>query len=112
MNIVYLGNNCYGVQSAAHFYFDKDVSQLTLEECACLASIVKNPSAYEPKYHDIVYENVYDENGKKLKDENGEYVYLQKTEEDGTLIHVELNDAKEAQNLIAVVHPEPEEGPG
>ncbi|MBQ3792164.1 MAG: transglycosylase domain-containing protein, partial [Clostridia bacterium] len=44
MNIVYLGNNCYGVQSAARYYFGKDVAQLTLEECAALASVVKNPS--------------------------------------------------------------------
>ena len=55
LNIVFLGNNCYGVQAAANTYFDKDVSELTLVECASLAAIVKNPSQYEPVYHDIVY---------------------------------------------------------
>lgn len=51
LNIVYFGNNCYGVQSAANTYFGKDVSELTLNECASLAGIVKNPSALEPRYH-------------------------------------------------------------
>lgn len=55
LNIVFLGNNCYGVQAAANTYFDKDVSELSLVECASLAAIVKNPSQYEPMYHDIVY---------------------------------------------------------
>ncbi len=54
-NIVFLGNNCTGVQAASNFYFDKDVSELTLVECASLAAIVKNPSRYEPLYHDVVY---------------------------------------------------------
>ena len=55
LNIIFLGNNCYGVQTAANTYFGKDVSELTLVECASLASIVKNPSKYEPLYHDVVY---------------------------------------------------------
>ncbi len=55
LNIVFLGNNCYGVQAAANTYFDKDVSELTLVECASLAAIVKNPSKYEPVNHDVVY---------------------------------------------------------
>lgn len=52
LNIVYLGNNCYGVRTAAETYFGKDVSELSLVECASLAAIVKNPSKYEPLYHD------------------------------------------------------------
>lgn len=58
LNIVYLGNNCYGVQAAANLYFDKNVSELNLVECAALAAIVKNPSQYEPLYHD---DDTYDE---------------------------------------------------
>ncbi len=52
LNIIYLGNNCNGVQAAANFYFGKDVSELTLVECASFAAIVKNPSQYEPLYHE------------------------------------------------------------
>lgn len=55
LNIIFLGNNCTGVQAAANFYFDKDVSELNLVECASLASIVKNPSKYEPLHHDVAY---------------------------------------------------------
>lgn len=53
LNIVYLGNNCYGVRTAANTYFGKDLSELTLVECAALAGIVKNPSRYEPIGHDL-----------------------------------------------------------
>lgn len=52
LNIVNLGNGAEGVQAAANLYFGKDVSELTLVQCASLASIVKSPSAYEPLYHE------------------------------------------------------------
>ncbi len=68
LNIVYLGNNCYGVKTAANTYFGKDVSELTLVECAALASIVKNPSRYEPIGHD--YFTYTDENGEEKEDGN------------------------------------------
>lgn len=59
LNIVYLGNGCKGVQAASNKYFGKDVSELTMVQCASLAAIVKNPSQYEPLYHeeDYVLEN-------------------------------------------------------
>jgi len=55
LNVIYFGNNCDGVQAASNFYFGKDVSQLSLVECASLAAIVKNPSQYNPKSHDKDY---------------------------------------------------------
>ena len=64
LNIVFLGNNCYGVQAAANTYYGKDVSELSLVECASLAAIVKNPTKYEPLRHDVVmYED--DKGGEK-----------------------------------------------
>ncbi len=48
LNEIFLGSGCYGVQSAAQFYFGKDVSDLTLAECASLAGITNNPSQYSP----------------------------------------------------------------
>lgn len=51
LNIINLGSGCYGVQAAAYKYFDKDVSELTLIECAAIASITKNPSRYNPITH-------------------------------------------------------------
>ena len=48
LNTINLGSGCYGVQSAAKRYFGKDVSDLTLSECAVLAAIPQNPSGYNP----------------------------------------------------------------
>ena len=42
------GSNTLGVKVAARRYFDKDVSDLTLSECAVLAGITKNPSKLNP----------------------------------------------------------------
>lgn len=48
LNCIYLSHGCSGVQTAAKTYFDKDVSELSLVECAALAGITQNPSAYDP----------------------------------------------------------------
>ncbi len=48
MNIVGLANGYTGVGAAAQGYFSKDVSELSLIECAAIASITKNPSKYDP----------------------------------------------------------------
>ncbi len=48
LNYIYLYNNCYGVQSAAEYYFDKPASELNIQECASLAAITKEPAAYDP----------------------------------------------------------------
>ena len=48
LNNIYLGQGCYGVQTAAKYYFGKDVSELTTAECACLIAITNNPSMYGP----------------------------------------------------------------
>ncbi len=48
LNVVYLSENCYGVSTASELYFNKSVEELSLLECVSLASIVKNPSKYDP----------------------------------------------------------------
>ena len=48
LNTIALGNGICGVQVAANYYFNKDVEQLTLIECATLAAITKNPLKYNP----------------------------------------------------------------
>ena len=48
LNTLYLGNGCYGVQTASETYFGKDVSELNLAECATLAVITKAPTKYNP----------------------------------------------------------------
>lgn len=54
LNTIYLGQGCYGVQTAAQYYFGKDVSELDLAECACIIAITNNPSLYGPMY-DVTY---------------------------------------------------------
>ena len=48
LNTINLGQNTLGVQSASKRYFNKDVSELTLSECAVLAGITQNPTLYNP----------------------------------------------------------------
>ena len=48
LNQIYFGQGAYGVQAAAQTYFGKDVSDLTLNECAMLAGIPKSPNYYSP----------------------------------------------------------------
>ena len=49
LNTIYFGQGAYGVQQAAKTYFNKDLSELTLAECASIAGIVKNPYGYDLK---------------------------------------------------------------
>jgi penicillin-binding protein 1A len=48
MNAINLGQNTLGVEAASLRYFGKSCSDLTLSECAVIASITQNPSAYNP----------------------------------------------------------------
>lgn len=48
MNTINLGQGTLGVQAASKQYFDKDVSDLTLSECAVIAAITRNPAYYDP----------------------------------------------------------------
>ena len=48
MNTINLGQNTLGVAVASERYFGKDVSELTLSECAVLAAITQNPSRFNP----------------------------------------------------------------
>ena len=51
LNTINLGANTLGVKVAARRYFNKEVSDLTLSECAVIASITKNPSGLNPITH-------------------------------------------------------------
>ena len=47
-NQIYFGHSVYGVQAASRFYFNKDVQNLDLAECAMLATLPPAPNAYSP----------------------------------------------------------------
>ena len=51
LNTINLGAGTYGVQAAARKYFNKDVWDLNLSECATLAGITQNPTQFNPIEH-------------------------------------------------------------
>ena len=51
LNTINLGQGTLGVQAASQRYFGKSVSNLTVSECAVIASITQNPSKWNPISH-------------------------------------------------------------
>jgi penicillin-binding protein 1A len=51
LNEIYFGHQAYGIAEAALTYFNKSLDQLTIPECAFLASLPKGPSTYDPIRH-------------------------------------------------------------
>ena len=80
LNVVYLGNGCYGVKTAAESYFGKDLSELDLAECTVLASITKAPYSFNPLY--------YPDNNKSRRTD-----CLGKMLEQGFITHMQYNEA-------------------
>ncbi len=48
LNTIYFGNGIYGVKDATQYYFNKDISDITMEEAIILAGIPKSPNNYNP----------------------------------------------------------------
>ncbi len=48
LNLASFSRNCSGIQAAANVFFDKDVSELTVAECATIVGTTKNPTQYDP----------------------------------------------------------------
>ena len=48
MNQIYFGQGAYGVQTASHVYFGKDVQDLSLAQMAVLAGLPQSPNYYSP----------------------------------------------------------------
>ena len=70
LNVLYFGNNIYGIESASKTYFNKSASKISVSEAALLAGIINNPSAYNPyknpssakKRRDLVLKRMFDLN--------------------------------------------------
>ena len=52
LNVIYVGPNMYGVRTGAKYYFNKDIGDLSLAECAYLAGINNSPNSYNPFEND------------------------------------------------------------
>jgi membrane peptidoglycan carboxypeptidase len=51
LNIALFGNNTWGVEAAATYYFDTSSAKLTLVQAATLAGLVQSPTTYSPFEH-------------------------------------------------------------
>lgn len=49
LNTIYYGRSAYGVEAAAHAYFNKSATDLTVSEAALLAGIIPAPNAWDPR---------------------------------------------------------------
>ena len=89
LNTIPMDHGIYGVEVAANYYFGKTVKDLTIAECASLASITKSPSYYSPDSNP--------ENNKKRR----ESVLFQMYDQ-GYITKKEYNAAlKEELNVVA-----------
>jgi penicillin-binding protein 1A len=48
LNRIYFGGGLYGAEAAARGYFGKPAREMTLEECATLAGLIKSPNRFSP----------------------------------------------------------------
>ena len=49
LNSIEMGRGVFGVEAAAHYYFNKNSNDLTKSEAAWIAAILPNPAKYDPK---------------------------------------------------------------
>lgn len=126
LNVIYVGPNIYGVGAGAEHYFSKDVSDLSLAECAYLAGINNSPNSYNPfgendneeliedriltvlqKMLELekISESEYNEAEQEVKDgldfnkgniETGDIIYSYHTD---ALITEAINDLSEKKNI-------------
>lgn len=119
LNVINLGNGNLGVQAAANNYFNKDVSELTLSECAVIAATTQNPYSNNPirfpennkerrdktlsnmlefgyitqaEYNEAMADNVYDRIQNVHTENEASSIYSYFTD---TLIDVVLHDLQE-----------------
>ena len=83
LNIIYTGPNVYGVKEAALYYFNRDINDLNLAECAFLAGINNSPNSYNP----------FSDTDKSEKINKRTKTVLNKMQELGYISKEELEDA-------------------
>ena len=65
LNTIYFGRGAYGIEAASQAYFDKPAKKLKLRESAVLATVINNPTRFDPA------------NGRDAKDAlEGRYTYV------------------------------------
>lgn len=92
LNKVYMANNVYGFGTASHYYFNKELSELSLPQVALLAGMPQAPNSYDPysnadqakERRDLVLYSMK-ENGKITKEQYDQAVATPIT--DGLIAH-------------------------
>lgn len=92
LNKVYMANNVYGFGTASHYYFNKELSELSLAQVALLAGMPQAPNSYDPyanadqakERRDLVLYSMK-ENGKISKEQYDQAVATPVT--DGLIAH-------------------------
>ncbi len=60
LNTIYFGRGAYGIETAAQTYFDKPAKELTVEEGAVLAAVIRSPANYDPVKDKAALANRFD----------------------------------------------------
>ncbi len=101
LNTIYLGENYYGVKTAAYGYFGKDsLSDLSLRECAILAGLTTNPYYYNPRRNYYVRQSEVTDY-RAITDDRADYV-LRMMYENQLITRREYQDAlvRETANIL------------
>ena len=106
LNQIYLGSSAYGVQAAAQTYFDKDVKDLTIAECAMIGGLAKAPGKDSPKMN---LKRALERRGYVLKRmlEDGcidQAEYEQAGAEEPKLVTRQNPNSKVAESFVEQVH--------
>ncbi|MCL2433637.1 MAG: transglycosylase domain-containing protein, partial [Clostridia bacterium] len=94
LNAIPMGGSNYGLRTAAEDYFNKELDQLTLRECATLAGITRSPSKYNPRL------NYYSRNTPRVTDDRTNTV-LAKMYENKFITREEYESAKAEPLFVA-----------
>ena len=96
LNDVDLGESNYGVKSGAKDYFGKELSELTIRECAMLAGLTQAPYRYDPR------RNMYQRDKMEVTDERTNQV-LSRMYQAGFITHDQYQSAlAEKVNIVEV----------
>lgn len=87
LNTIPLGGSSYGVKAAAQDYFGKELDELTLQECATLAGVTRNPWANDPR------KNIYERDKAYVTCKRTNLV-LSEMYENGYITQQQYEDAK------------------
>ena len=89
LNVIYVGPNVYGVNLGSKYYFNKDISQMTLAECAYLAGLNHSPNSYNPFREGIDNSEKIKKRTKTVLVEMKNQGYIQENEYQQAIVEVE-----------------------